>query len=170
MSSPLYRYLDTDGDGGGTKQATGDYSVTPDDFRIVPPSDRIYHIERMIAFVEDASGFRAERYGSLGAALTNGIQVLHLNSDGTTKEDLTDGLPIKTNAEWGRTCYDAEVKTWGAGDEVLLVRWTFSKAGLPLVIDGRFGEEFVVRLSDSFVGLVEHTFQVQGRDYYLNEI
>ncbi len=157
----LYRYLDTNGNGTGTKQATGNYATVSDIFYIQPPAAVDYFITRLVIGVEDTTGMQAEEYGNLGAALTNGITV-RLQDSGGTVLDLTDGLPVKTNAGWGQLCYDVDLKSWGAGNELLLVRWTFERAGQPLRLEGEDSGRLEVVLNDDFTGLLAHTFQVQG--------
>lgn len=158
----LSRFLDLDGDGTGTKNAIGDYS-TADTLYIQPAAGTVYRIERMLVSIEDGVGMRAERYGGLAAALTNGVTVRVADDSGTIL-DLTDGLPIKSNAGWGSYCYDVDIKAWGAGNELLLVRWTFAKAGVPLRLDGDNNERLEVILNDDMTGLVSHYFMVQGLD------
>lgn len=155
----IFRFLDTNGDGSGTTNAIGDYSLGVEEFYIQPPAPDAYMISRMIVCIEDTASMRAERYGNLAAALTNGIQVFV--DDGTTEIlDLVDNDPVKTNAGWGRHCYDADVKSWGAGDELLLVRWTFEKSGHPILLES--AHRLVVSCNDDLTGLVAHNFQVQG--------
>ncbi len=159
----LFRYLDTVGDGSGTKNAVGDYSSSATKFLIKPPSDETFIIERLIVSVEDGGSFDAAKYGN-GITLTNGMHV-HEEVNGVQKLDLIDaggGQTIKTNADWGALCYDADVKTWGTGNQVLLVRWTFSKAGAPVRLDGAIGEELTITLNDDFSALVDHRFMAQG--------
>jgi len=155
------RYLDTVGDGSGTKSATGDYSAVQGIFRIAPAAGVIYRVTRMIIHIGDTSGFTAAEYGNLGAALGNGVQV-RTHNGAATIIDLTDNVPVTTNAEWGNSCYDVDLKTWGAGDESLLVRWTFSKAGQDIRLDGDATEELQVLLDDDLQGLLDHHFVVQG--------
>lgn len=152
----LSRYLDTNGDGTGTKNANGNYSVTPEQFYIDGPCT----LTRMIVMIEDTAGMQAEEYGNLGVALTNGVTIT-IDRSGLDNNavNLTDGLPIKTNAEWGRLCYDVDVKSWGAGDEVFLARWTFANAE-PIKLGD--GDRLEVTLNDDFTGLIEHYFKVQG--------
>lgn len=158
------RFLDTNGDGTGTTNANGDYSGTgnEDQFYIAPASGESFWIERMIVSVEDTSGFTAQEYGNLGAALTDGIEVQVRTGADTVKIDLTDGVPIETNAHWGRMCYDVDVKSWGAGNELLVCRWTFTRTGGALILNGGNSERLTVVLSDSFTGLISHYFLVQG--------
>jgi hypothetical protein len=156
----LYRYLDTNGDGTGTKQCIGNHSGGAS-FYIQPPDGEVYVLERMIVMIEDGAGWRADRYGDLSSALTNGIRVW-FRSDKKDDIDLTDGIGIKTNAGWSRVCYDVNPSSFGSGNDFLGVRWTFSKAGYPIRLDAAFNERLAVEVEDDFSGLVEHTFMVQG--------
>jgi hypothetical protein len=161
MAKIINRYLDTNGDGTGTKNANGNYSSVADIFYIQPPAGSRYEINRMIVTVQDTGAQRAEYYGALGTALTNGITVREQNDDGTFN-NLTDGITIKTNAGWGSICYDVDLKSWGAGDSMLLVRWTFRNAGDPIQLNGNSNDRLEVVLNDDLSGLVAHYFMVQG--------
>lgn len=155
------RYADTNGDGSGTKNANGDYSGTADIFYIQPPAGTVFRAHRMLVSLEDTSAMTAEEYGNLGAALTNGIQARVQNDSGTIA-DLTDGVPVKTNAHWARVCYDADVKTWSNGDELLAARWTFAKSGAAIVLDGTLNQRLEILLNDDFRGLISQYFLIQG--------
>ena len=156
----INQFLDTDGDGTGTTSAVGNYSSAADDFYVQAPANYTYHIERMIVSIEDTSGMIAGGYGDTGAALTNGISLL-IAEGATTLQNLTPA-PIKTNAQWGVYCYDVDIKEWGTTptNELLLVRWTFSKSGKPISL--RSGQKLVIRVNDDLTGLLSHRFLVQG--------
>lgn len=155
----IYRFLDTNGNGTGTKVANGNYSGAVEQFYF--ESDGYCQLHRMIVHLEDTTGFQAEEYGNLGSVLTNGISIKVIDSDGVTVlKDLTDGLPIKSNAQWARVCYDVQLYDWGAGNQALGVRWTFEKSGSPISLSE--GERLVVELNDDLTGLLDHTFMVQG--------
>jgi hypothetical protein len=156
----LYRYLDTNGDGTGTKLAIGNYAV-PTDFKIVPTSGQTLLIERMIVNIRDNGVLTADGYGA-GAALTNGVSIAVKDSGGVV-QDITDGIKVKLNAQWGRQNYDIKATDFGAGDNFVLDRWSFFKAGDPLVVDGRLGQYFAVTLNDDFSFLVDHTFYVNAK-------
>lgn len=156
----LHRYLDTNGDGTGTKNAIGDYSSAEEIFYIQPPTGIVYRLSRMLVGIEDALinwGF----YGGL-AALTEGI-VVRVSNDSGVITDLTDAMPIKKNAQWGENCFDADLKAApGAGNDFFQVRWSFFWSGQILRLDGDKNERLEVVLNDSFVGIVDHTFKVDG--------
>jgi len=157
------RYLDTVGDGSGTKNANGNYSGGLQEFKIVPGNNKIFIINRMIVQIRDSGQFTASTYGALGA-LNNGVFVRTKNGSGV-KVDLTDNLAIKSNAEWGRVCYDTQLISWGVGDSFILVRWTFGRSGTQIWLDNSRGDYLSVDLNDDFTGLVAHYFLVQGFDY-----
>jgi hypothetical protein len=158
----ISRMLDTNGNGTGTKSALGNYTSAAEEFYIQPPEGEQYRLTRMIVSVADTPAMQAEEYGNLGAALTNGITVSVHNSQGLLY-DLTDpAFPVKTNAGWAYMCYDAQMLTWGAGDELLVARFTFLKSGAPVVLRSWEGEKLVVTLNDNFTGLIAHSFLVQG--------
>ncbi len=91
----IYQYLDTNGDGTGTTNAIGNYSVTADDFYY--EATRPCDIERMIVCVRDTGAFDAEDYGN-GVALTNGIRVLVHDLADNTDRYLDGGQAILNNA------------------------------------------------------------------------
>jgi hypothetical protein len=154
-------FADTNGDGTGTKNAIGNYSGAQEIFYVQPPVGTVYRVHRMLISLEDTAGMQAQEYGNLGAALTNGVQI-RVQGDTGTLTDLTDGVPVKTNAHWGRMCYDVDVKSWGSGNELLCVRWTFAKSGAAIVLDGSRHERIEILLDDSFAGLLSQYFLIQG--------
>ena len=157
---PFYRFGDTAGDGSGDKTAIGDYT-TPQDFAMLHPAgaDTICYCERMIVHIEDGNNFSADKYDLL-TTLTNGISILLLDAAGATLQDITDGMPVKTNASWGRHCYDIKPSNFGQGNDYIQVSWTFEKAGAPIRMNP--GLSIVARLRDNFTGLIDHTFMFQG--------
>lgn len=155
----FYRYLDTNGNGTGTKNANLEFA-SPDIFYIQPPSGTIYYLNRMIISVGDTTGMTSSKYGNL-AELGTGITFKVVDDSGTIL-DLTDGIPVDTNASYGALCYDVDVKTWGSGNELLVTRWTFAKAGNPLKLRGSKNERLEVDLSDDMSALLSQYFLVQG--------
>lgn len=161
--SPDYfsRYLDTTGDGSGTKTAITDYSSGVQEFKLVPAHNETFKIARLMVHIRDAGAFSSDNYGGLGSALTNGIEVKVKDGSGT-KLDLTAGIPVQANADWGAHCYDISYTQFGSGSNFVQVRWTFLRAGEHLCVAGGKGEYFSVDVNDNFTGLVAHTFMAQG--------
>jgi hypothetical protein len=164
-SLSIYRLLDTNGDGTGTKNANGNYSSVAEEFYIenTDVEDGMI-IERMLITLQDGVGMRAAYYGNLGGPLTNGWEPVVKDDTDSVILRLGDNLPIKTNAGIGRVCYDVDIKTWGAGDDVLVARWTFGRSGQPLFLP--LGYKLAITFSDDLSGLVNHYFTVQGFKMY----
>lgn len=156
----IYRLLDTNGDGTGTKNANGNYSSSPEEFYFKTLQDA--KINRLIIFIEDTTGIQAEEYGNLASALTNGYTLVVTDENDDEVLDLCDGLKIKTNANIGRYCFDVDLKTWGSGNDMIIARWTFLKAGFPLLLNT--GYRLSITFNDDLSGLIEHSFMIQG--YY----
>ena len=153
--SGVYRFLMN----GATKHANGNYAGNATIFRFTAQHQST--LERLIIHLQDGNGMRAERYGALGAALTNGYRVVVLDENDVELLDLCDGVPIKSNGGMGRYCYDVDLKPWGVGEEFIQVRWTFAKSGEPVHL--KPGHSLAVELSDDLSGLTEHYFMVQGK-------
>jgi hypothetical protein len=69
-------------------------------------------------------------------------------------------MPQPANSCWGRLCFDSGVDTYGLGDESGKWRYTFTKDGSPIVLDGDNKEEFQIILNDNFDELNEHNFRI----------
>ena len=152
---PILNYLSSDGTTSGTK----DMATTADEYYFTMPSAGYIH--RMLVSYEDEGGGVVGEYGNLGAALTNGILVRVIADDGTTVlQDLLDGIPIKTNGQWARVCYDHQVLNYGAGTDLWCTRWTFDKTGRPLFLQA--GQRISMEIQDDLTNLSSHFAMVQG--------
>jgi len=162
VPQPVYQYLQSS---TGGINAVGNYSTgaggsSGATFTLSPSTSEVYRVNRMLIHIQDTGIFDAEAYGAR-AALTNGVTV-RIATDTGTVWDLTDGDPVKSNAQWGKLCYDVRTDAWGVGDVFLSARWTFANGGYPLRIDGTVGQRFEVYLQDSTTDLNSHQFYVHG--------
>lgn len=156
----FYRFLDTVGDGSGTKNAVGDYS-TPTDFKLTNPAaaNGIMEVERLMVQIEDNAAVSAESYGGL-SALSNGVILLVVDGDGDTVVNITDDQPIKSNGHWAQFCFDVTIDIFPGTNNFVEVRWTFAKAGAPVVL--KPGWSLIARMQDNLTGLVTHMLNAQG--------
>jgi len=159
IESDLYRFLDTNGDGTGTKDAQGNYSGGATDFFIQPPIGEIYDLDRVIIQIEDSGSLDAGSYGN-GISLSNGITVTKQDSAGNVLIDLLDGVNVFTNGDWARYNYDLASTDFGSGANYLHIRWSFNKTGSGIILQNQ--EKFVITLNDNFSGLNGHYFMMQG--------
>lgn len=150
------RYLDSVGDGTGTK----DMSTTADDYMITAQTGQRLYIARMLVGYQDGAGANVSEYGNLNAALSNGIEIKVLDANSNVLINLTDNVPIKANGHWSRVCYDYAFQNHGGGDDIFAVRWTFEKSGRPIILDA--GESLVMEINDDLTNLVEHYAIAQG--------
>lgn len=157
--TPFRRYLDTNGDGTGTKSAVGDYSLSPAEFFIQPAMDDVLALSLLLPSIGDAGKFGSSDYGAM-TMLPNGILIQKTDSMGAVLEDLTDYLPIRCNGHWlanaGNAVRDQDP---AAADNWMTVAWDLGDR-LPLVL--RHQECFVIKLNDNFSGLTSHWFKVEG--------
>ena len=96
------------------------------------------------------------------AALTNGLVVRIVDTDGTELIDFLDGAPIVKNADWHLLAGTDgnSINTQGAGDDVFSVRWTIDRAGQEIKLLP--GQAFQVIRRDSFVEITELRMMLQG--------
>ena len=157
--SMLYRYLDTNGDGTGTKQAIGTYALAEEEFFIECPPGTTYVLTRMMIHYSDSGTLVVDTYGA-DITLTNGIRIEVQDADGNVILDLCDGELVTSNEGWLAMCYDFSVEAALGASKIFGARWTFEKSGTPIVL--RPGQKFVLTFEDDFDDLLNHTFMVQG--------
>lgn len=155
--SHVFKFLDTNGDGTGDKNAIGDYSSTPTDFFYQPEGGRTVVLTRMIITMS-GDHVNENGYGVKDTPLANGIVVHTENSTPEAAMDLSGGIPIRKERHWQRYCYDADASSLG----LVVARWTFAKAGIPLFLS--HNDRLVVTLNDDFSALTGHFFNIQGAD------
>jgi hypothetical protein len=162
--NPRYfsRFLDTNGDGTGTKNSAVDHSSSEGIYYIQPGTGEIYNLYRMIITIRDAAKLVEGKYGnSLDNTAGNGIQVRVQDDDGTII-DLTDGVTIKQNEDWSMFCHDTTVDSSVAGKKTGTARWTFTRGGTFIALDGNKNERLEVVLNDNFSSLTYHYACAQG--------
>ena len=156
--TPYNNFINVFLENSGSIQATGNYSGAVTDFTYTATTSPTY-ISRMIILISASGGFTPDEYGDL-SALTNGVKTF-VERNGT-REYLHPQFPITTNKDWAGLCFDTSRESWNGGDDILRIRWTFSKAGafIRLNKDDLIG----VELNDNFSTgtLTRHSFCIQG--------
>lgn len=119
-------------------------------------------INRLITTIADSGSLDAGRYGN-GLSLNNGLLVQKIDASGNVLIDLTGGVPIKNNTDWGTNCYDVKTSEFGSGDNYVLSRWTLSKDSNAKGMKLEDGEQIVVKIGiDNLSGLTGHKFKAVG--------
>ena len=158
----LCRFLDTNGDGTGTKNSAVDHSSAQGIYYLQPPTGEIYHITRLLITIRDTNKLVEGKYGdTLDNTAGDGIQV-RVQDDSGTIIDLTDGVTVKQNEDWEIFAHDATVDATTNGKKTGNARWTFAKGGTNLRLDGNKNQRLEMVLDDNFSTLVAHYACAQG--------
>ncbi len=172
----FFRYLDTVGDGSGTKDASANFG-TPDYYFIKPPAATHYVVERLTITIQDttATTALADRFGT-SAAITNGLQILYTKGTpggGTTSiiTDITDGVNIKKNSDILRLSSVANTGSFtGAAEGAFVGEVDFTRAtGGALVLDGDNGEALAVYMSDNLSAMAKIYYIAQGYSFAVGD-
>jgi hypothetical protein len=150
--------LSTDGNGAGETDMAVDGSVTPVEFYVQPPVGEIWRIARSMIYIQDEKGFDVGTWGS-GLILTNGHKV-EIKHNGVVNDIL--GFNLKTSGDISSIAYDTRLDTFGNADDILVGRWTFTRAGQFIRLDGDKGDYFKVIVNDDLSDLSAQYIQVQG--------
>ena len=160
---PLLRTLDTVGDGSGAHDFIGDYSVVATQAIIKPPDNEIYMLTEFVAQYSDAGKFQQNVYGSLAAALPNGLIIGAYDRENNLIFSLSNGNPIITNDLWAHLGYVGDLLEWGVATTTTLTAALDSISfGTEFPLNGNKGEYLKVDLSDNFTGLIDQTFLAKG--------
>lgn len=158
--TPMYQYADTVGDGSGSTNQAVDGSITPVSFKVVPPAGVSYGIARVVFSLRDTGTMDSGGWGNNGGnPLANGMKFIwHKNG---VDIDLTPES-ITSHYILAGVCYDLDHNNWGAGDEYITARFSFTKAGQYLTFNGDEGDYLEVLVRDNLTGLVDQRLSAQG--------
>jgi hypothetical protein len=140
--------------------STGGHNITSTagvSFTVAPATNEKYTLQRMLMYIED-NKMNADRYGN--EQFTVGINVTLENTAGVIHTFTPQ--KILTWSMWSIVAgVDIGVST-GVSNKTGSMRWTFSKGGMALQIDGSQGEFLNFTLGDSCTGIARQFAQVQG--------
>jgi hypothetical protein len=140
-----------------------DGSVTPQLFVYSPEVGYQVKLAHLLFTLEDDAAFRAERFAGLSSALTNGLQLFVDSGGGSARVlELTDGVPIKSNAGFARLMHEVRYDSYGSGNSFISAHMQFNTItdeGLVLYEDDRL----VVEIDDDLSSVVEFYATVQGQ-------
>ncbi len=158
--SPFYQFLTTTGNGSGTIDHVGNYSVTPSEVFIQPNSDETLLITSLILTIADDSTFDPTKYGAVNA-LTNGYDLVTRINGVTT--GILRGNKIKTGFDImgsGAAFHFVEMLK----DRPLLqARFLLSSdLNSPIQLIGINSDRISVTLNDNFTGMIMNRFIVTG--------
>jgi len=165
--APWFRFAGISGATGQSDIAiTGDYSVTPQEFSIIPDPGEIWYVTHVQLSIRDDANLRADRYGA-SVALVNGIDI-QLRNGGAEVESFTSGHPIVDLGSLGSHVDRMDINSFGAGDNFVVAHWRSGEqfGGRPVVLDSRASNYLAVIAQDDFTatgaGLVDHHVKLTG--------
>ena len=165
----LSQFLDTNGDESGTINQAVNGSITPVEFKITPPADKLYALKVFQIEISTLTAIDSIlQYGDL-APLANGILLKVMTGSGTATVKDFSRSPIRDNADLfflGLNATDAGNRNDpnAAVGTVDLERFFDS----PIRLDGSLGEELIVTIQDDLSGLVSQEMNVTGRLFDLS--
>ena len=142
-------------------------SITPQRFKMGPAAGEIYQLTRMMLAIRDTGTFDSGGWGNNGGSpLTNGVE-LGMFIGGV--EYNMSVVPWRSHIDIAATAFDFEHRNFGAGDEFVVARLTFTKAGQAIRLVGDDGDYVWADINDDLTGLVEQRIMIQGymEDVYL---
>lgn len=160
--NPFIGMLTDDGTPTGSCDATGDYSVTPQDFSIGPNEGVEYLSLSLSVYLTVAPPLDKNYYGQIVGGLGNGVEILFKR--GGYERVLNPRGLIKTHTDYvvaGARFTDTDLN---GGSTLSIFEFDFLKDfGSGLVLHGVSGEKLVMRLNDDFSTQHTHCFAINGR-------
>lgn len=125
-------------------------------YEVKPPSNEVWHINRVIISITDNAAMDDSLFGGI-AALTNGV-VLRDNS--TVNHTITNWL---SNQHMIEDMYDITYALKApAGSYGLRGRFTFTKNDVVIRLDGSIGDTLEILIQDNLAALSTFTMKAQG--------
>ena len=150
--------LDETGDGSGNDNMAVDGSGTPVEFKIKPAAGQIMMIARLIFYIESFGTMDTGAWGN-GLTLVNG-QISELEQDGIVIPGM---YPTFTHGDLAAQMHDVEHRAWGAGNEFITGRLTFTKSGAYVRLVGDTNDELRWIIRDNLsVGVAKQMITCQG--------
>lgn len=159
----ISQFLTDTGNYTGNINAVGDYSTTGKKFYIQPPKNTTYRLSRMLITLTDIGITNSDEYGAMPAR-TNGV-TFWIERNGTLTEiDGNNNHSTRTNGDYVTLMYDfnCDFASLANGKDYCTGRWTFDNSGTVLRLNGNTNDKFIAQFNDSFTGLIDHHFLVQG--------
>lgn len=130
--------------------------ASPVIYEIIPPSDEVWHITRILVSITDQTAMDDAKFGGI-TALTNGVTIIESRDSETTFSNWL------TNSSMKEDMYDVDYSVKApSGFYGLNARWTFEKAGVVARLDGANGDTLKVLIQDNLTGLDTFRIKAQG--------
>jgi hypothetical protein len=154
----LARYLDSVGDGSGTKNM----ATTTDEYYLSPPTDQIFVIDKIRISITDGATLDADGFGGI-AALVNGciLKIQRNESQVVDIRDLSDAITIKSHGELA-SLGKLYVASEAAGC-IVECEIDYGIGAAPLRLDGKNKERILFHVQDDLSSLSKVYVFASGR-------
>ena len=158
ITDRIDQLLDTVGDGSGvTEQA-----AAAAEYIYRPAAGEVAELVRMLTYIQTSARISPGKYGDQ-TALSNGILITVKDSSDAIIHTFTPQA-IKITQHWGLLAgFDITASAFTAGVDSTVIRWTFAKAGAPIILNGDRGEYLSVNVRDTLASLSSQISHVQGQ-------
>ncbi len=161
VSHFLSQQLTVNGDGTGTFNMNGNYSVTPEEFYIQAPAGLKYCVCDLMLLLDDNAAFRSNGFAGIATPLANGFALNVYDASSNLIKTFTP-VPIKSTIGLSRVFHELDYFVFsGSGDNYIAAALNFphDHGNLLCLPPGwRFG----TTISDDLSTLVEFSLLVQG--------
>ncbi len=149
---------------GSSNQLIVDGSSTPVDFEIEASADETLCVYRIMLIIDDGSRINPQGFAG-GSALTNGLLVKLIDTDGTTVLlDYIDGGTIQTNSDFGCLTGPTFLREEGVGfNDSLIIDWKLSDSGAGTRLDP--GQRLRIVVQDDLTGIDSFVAISQGTKF-----
>ena len=127
-----------------------------------PAEDEEAFITTLVVAIGLTGIFNSGGYGDQPAPLTNGISLEIENASGPSFGWTDPDIPITLTGGWAIYAQGFRLTEFTGNKNGFFAPIVFTRAGLPLRLQGDLGEKLVLSFNDDFSFLDEHLFLVQG--------
>ena len=156
IPSPPGTFINSLVTNGSTVEIIG---AVADDWDYTVPEGKVAFLARTNILIVDGA-VSPTKFGGMNA-LTNGLLIRAYDTDGTTLlKDWTTDFQVKKNADFSLLAgVDIEI-TAAAGDDVVEIRWMFSRSGALILLDEQ--QIFRITTQDDMSALTSFRWNIQG--------
>jgi hypothetical protein len=152
-----------------SNEITGNYGGVTEFIYTNNSSTQTLFISNLVVSIQDESPFNLSEYGSIGSALTNGINVFYTTDSGATKNFIVGTtFNVKSNGDWNNFTNDIKLTDLGTGDSILTLTLNFRNNGAYIILPQN--ERFGIEVQDDFSLVNSHKAQINGFLYANSEL
>lgn len=157
--NPYFQFLSTNGDGTGTIQMTGNYSVTPGVFFAQAPAGYTFVITHIHFIIGSSTNMNVEDYASIAGGLLNGMLWTYKKSD--VVYNAFGDYMLKRNGDYSAISSTSLTNYAGTG-QILTCEFDFPKTFTEsLKLTGN--DNFTITANDDLTTLLSHACALHGR-------